>query len=129
MSRLGLLALLLAACRTEPFPEAQVNTAPAATLDSSTGGCRTVAACYFKNGLVTMSCLRDATPHALALLQAAMACIQKSCKTNGQCGEQCALCILNGYTAFTGEPCSTPPDSPGCKAPQCSSEVQACLAD
>jgi hypothetical protein len=128
MSRLCMLALLLAACRTEPIPDAQENATPAATTDSSTGGCRTAAACYFKNGLPNTSCLRDATPRTLALLQDAMACIQQHCKTNGQCSEQCALCILNGYTAFTGEPCSNL-NSLGCKAPQCSSEINACLAN
>jgi hypothetical protein len=127
-----MLALLLAACRTEPFPEAQVNTAPAATLDAAGRiGCHELAVCFFKcgNDSCQMACLRDATERARQLFQAAISCIQERCKTNGQCGEQCALCILNGYTVFTGKPCSMPPDSPGCHAPQCTSEINACQAN
>jgi hypothetical protein len=159
MSRLCLLALLLAACRTEPIPDELVNTTPAATVDFSTGGardmsvppasrsgCHALAICVFAcehNNTCLMGCMQSATMRARDLFNTVASCIQKHCGATGQC-------VFTGM-GFTADPpnlppgtCNhclgngysalggqpcTPPNSPDCNPAECSMFVQTCLAN
>jgi hypothetical protein len=153
------LVLVLAACRTEPIPDDQVNPAPAATLDFSTGsprdmsvpaggtGCRALAPCVLEcehNTACAMACLQAASRRARDLFQTAISCIQKHCGALGECVDNgmgftanppnappgtCQQCLTDGAVALDGNLTCPHADSADCNPIECAMEIDTCAAN